>query len=84
MNAQEQPALNDILEGCYDVQLELNDLIESYELLIYDIELAIGEISEYLERVQEHLQKVEATFRNNEHRLQKPEPNDSPQMFPWE
>ena len=52
MNAQEQPALNDILEGCYDVQLELNDLIESYELLIYDIELAIGEISEYLERVQ--------------------------------
>ena len=84
MNTQEQPMLHNILEEYYDVQLELEDLIESYELLIYDIELAIGEISEYLERVQEHWKKVEVTFRNSGRRLQEPESIDSLQVFPWE
>ena len=76
--------LHNILEEYYDVQLELEDLIESYELLIYDTELAIGEISESLERVQEHLKKVEITFRNSGRRLQEPESIDSLQVFPWE
>ena len=31
MNTQEQPMLHNILEEYYDVQLELEDLIESYE-----------------------------------------------------
>ena len=55
MNAQEQSALRDLLEECYDVQLELGDLGESYELLICDIELAIEEIRENSDRVQAHL-----------------------------
>ena len=46
MTAQEQSALHDILEECYDVQLELSDLGESYELLICDIEIVIEEIRE--------------------------------------
>ena len=85
MNAQEQLALHDILEECYNVQLELGDLCDSYELLIYDIELAIGEISENLERVQEHLQKVEVAFHNCNSRLRdKPAAEDNTKQFPWE
>lgn len=85
MNAREQSELHDILEECYDVQLELGDLGEAYELLIYDIELAIGEISETLERVQEHLQKVEDAFHDCSRRLQdETGAIGSPQEFPWE
>ena len=70
MTAQEQSALHDILEECYDVQLELSDLGESYELLICDIEIVIEEIRENLERVQAHLQKVEDTFLSFNRQLQ--------------
>ena len=48
MTAQEQSALHDILEECYDVQLELSDLGESYELLICDIEIVIEERKFYI------------------------------------
>lgn len=84
MNAQELPALHDILEECYDVQLELGDLGETYELLICDIELAIEEIRENLERVQAHLQKVEDTFLNFNRQLQGSGNNDCSQEFPWD
>jgi len=84
MNAQEQSVLRDLLEECYDVQLELGDLGESYELLICDIELAIEEIRENLERVQAHLQKVEDIFLNFNHQLQGSGNNDNSQEFPWD
>ena len=84
MNAQEQSALRDLLEECYDVQLELGDLGESYELLICDIELAIEEIRENLERVQAHLQKVEDIFLNFNYQLQGSGNNDNSQEFPWD
>ena len=84
MNAQEQSALRVLLEECYDVQLELGDLGESYELLICDIELAIEEIRENLERVQAHLQKVEDIFLNFNHQLQGSGNNDNSQEFPWD
>ena len=84
MNAQEQSALRNLLEECYDVQLELGDLGESYELLICDIELAIEEIRENLERVQAHLQKVEDIFLNFNHQLQGSGNNDNSQEFPWD
>ena len=84
MNAQEQSVLRDLLEECYDVQLELGDLGESYELLICDIELAIEEIRENLERVQAHLQKVEDFFLNFNHQLQGSGNNDNSQEFPWD
>ena len=76
--------LRDLLEECYDVQLELGDLGESYELLICDIELAIEEIRENLERVQAHLQKVEDIFLNFNHQLQGSGNNDNSQEFPWD
>ena len=84
MNAQEQSVLRDLLEECYDVQLELGDLGESYELLICDIELAIEEIRENLEQVQAHLQKVEDIFLNFNHQLQGSGNNDNSQEFPWD
>ena len=84
MTAQEQSALHDILEECYDVQLELSDLGESYELLICDIEIVIEEIRENLERVQAHLQKVEDTFLSFNRQLQGSGNNDNSQEFPWD
>ena len=84
MTAQEQSALHDILEEYYDVQLELSDLGESYELLICDIEIVIEEIRENLERVQAHLQKVEDTFLSFNRQLQGSGNNDSSQEFPWD
>lgn len=62
MNDPSQHKFHEFLEDCYNVQLELEDLIESFEALIYDIELALGELSENHERIHEHLQQVESDF----------------------
>ena len=59
MDDSKRSAFHDILEACYDVQLELEELGESYEILISDIELVLGELSENLERIRSHLSRVE-------------------------
>ena len=62
MTAQEQSALHDILEECYDVQLELSDLGESYELLICDIEIVIEEIRENLDGCRHTCKRLRIPF----------------------
>ena len=73
--------IHEYLEGCYDVQLELEDLNESFETLVLDIELIIRELSENLERVRDHLQEVEDSFDNFNNILQQETSKSSSQKL---
>lgn len=83
MGASGQRMFHDILEECYDVELELEELGESYEIMLTDIELVIETIREDLERVQDHLQKVENAFNIYRRSVSEAGTSD-PKELPWE
>ncbi len=84
MNDARRSAFHDLLGECYEVQQELEDLRESYEILICDIELAVEEINENLKQVRNHLQKVENIFAGYNHRFQQDPKDDNPEKLPKE
>ncbi len=84
MSEQKQYTIHELLEECYDVQMELDDVRESYEILVSDIELVVDEISEHLERISEHLKLVENNFFDYNHSLRENPFDDVSQDFPWD
>ena len=84
MSELSQHYFHDILEECYDVQLELEDARESYEILISDIELVVEEISEHLERIRNHLNEVSAGFRIYNQRLRQTPFSEEKEDLPWD
>lgn len=84
MDNSRQCTLQELLDECYDVQLELEDASELYEILISDIETVSEEISEYLERVRTHLGQVENSFRNYNNGLQYKTISNTHNDLPWE
>ena len=51
-----------ILEECDDIQLELEDVCESFEILIFEVETEVSDITEMLERIQDHLEQVKKSY----------------------
>lgn len=73
----------EILEECYDIQLELADICESHEILVSDIELVVDEINEHIERVRDHMDMVEKAFLNYCSRARTEEPAEEPEDIPF-
>ena len=77
-----QYTFHEILSECYDVQRELEDIRESYEILVSDVELVAEEISEQLIRIRDHLEQVETAFRSYRRSLPKIPANPVPEEMP--
>lgn len=61
--AEKKPTLWEVLNEYADVRDELQDILESFSILIDDINLAMGDISEDLDRIYKHLSECDSTFR---------------------
>ena len=64
MRDYSQYLIHEYFTDCYNVQSELEDLCDAWEILISDIELGVQDITENLERIREHLKKLEEEFHN--------------------
>lgn len=62
MDDQHSASFDEILEECGDVQLELDDICESCEFLIFEVEMSLHDIAEMLEKVQDHLNQVKKAY----------------------
>ena len=72
------------LENCSDIQMELEDTCDSFDILIEDIQMISDELRGDLERIQDHMLYCKALLRKSTANIRPDKEEDCPQELPFD